>query len=141
MASAIAVLVLAIVGLIDSVYMTLAYYHVIQRSPRLFPNIVCSPEGGVCTSVVDTPEAHIFGIPNSLLGVGYYAIMLSTAGASIALNRWLFLPGLLGIAGVAAAFSLYLAWLLIFRMRTACVLCFIAQAINLALFCIIAAIM
>jgi uncharacterized membrane protein len=140
MVSAITVFVLAIVGLIDSLYMTLAYYHLINRSPRLFPNVVCPSEGSTCISVVDTPEAHVLGIPNSLLGVGYYAIMLSTASARIALDRWLFLPAILGIAGIAAAFSLYLAWLLIFRMRTTCVLCFLAQAINLALFCIIFAI-
>ncbi len=140
MASVIAVLVLATIGLIDSIYMTLAYYHVIRRSSRLFPNVVCSLESNVCTSVVDTPEAHVLGIPNSLLGVGYYAIILSAAATRITLNRWLFPYGILTISIAAATFSLYLAWLLIFRLRTACVLCFIAQAINLALFCILAVI-
>lgn len=135
---ALAALVLAGVGFLISAYMTFEYYGAIGGSVERGP-WTCPSERGMCTTAVSTPEAHVFGVPNSLLGLGWYALIVVAAAARIAYGQWLVLTGLLGVAILAAAFSLYLAWALIFRLRTVCVLCFASQMINLALLGVIAA--
>jgi uncharacterized membrane protein len=81
-------------------------------------------------SVVKTPRAHLFGIPNSLLGALYYP--------AIAVAVWLELGPiaaivLLAAALIAAATSAVLAYSLLFVTRRACPFCWTSHAVNWAL--------
>ncbi|MBV9718759.1 MAG: vitamin K epoxide reductase family protein [Candidatus Eremiobacteraeota bacterium] len=78
-------------------------------------------------SVVKTPRAHLFGVPNSLLGVLYYP--------AVAIAVW-FLHGRIGaiallvaVAG-AAATSAYLAYSLIYITRRECPYCWTSHVVN-----------
>lgn len=78
-------------------------------------------------SVVKTPRAHLFGVPNSLLGSLYYP--------SLAVAVWL-VHGpvaeivLLAAVLAAAATSLYLAYSLIYLTRRECPYCWASHVVN-----------
>jgi uncharacterized membrane protein len=81
-------------------------------------------------SVVKTPRAHLFGVPNSLLGSLYYP--------GVAVAVW-FAHGpvaevvlLLAILG-AAATSVYLGYSLLLITRRECPYCWMSHAVNWAL--------
>jgi uncharacterized membrane protein len=88
-------------------------------------------------SVVKSPRADLFGIPNSLLGAIYYpalAVAVWTIHGPIAAL------GVLIVTLAAAATSAYLAYSLIFITRRGCPYCWTAHLVNwslLALCCYI----
>ena len=81
-------------------------------------------------SVVKTPRAHLFGVPNSLVGTLYYpaiavAVWLARGTASEL--------AILIAALVAAATSAYLAYSLIYVTRRECPYCWTAHVANWSL--------
>ena len=78
-------------------------------------------------SVVKTPRAHLFGVPNSLLGSLYYPAIASAIwfvhGSVAAIV-------LLAVVLGAAATSAYLAYSLIFITRRECPYCWTSHAVN-----------
>ena len=78
-------------------------------------------------SVVTTPRAHLFGVPNSLVGSLYYpAIALSVWFARGTLSELVLLIAALA----AAATSAYLAYSLIYVTRRKCPYCWTAHIAN-----------
>jgi vitamin-K-epoxide reductase (warfarin-sensitive) len=79
-----------------------------------------------CTKPITSPYGKLFGISNALLGIGYYALffILTFFHATTALYV---------LALMAFLFSLYLAWLLYFRIRAFCILCTSTYVINILL--------
>jgi uncharacterized membrane protein len=78
-------------------------------------------------SVVKTPRAHLFGIPNSLVGSLYYpgiAVAAWLVGGTI----WEIV--LLIVALGAAATSAYLAYSLVYVTRRECPYCWTAHIVN-----------
>jgi uncharacterized membrane protein len=133
--------VLSLAGLADALYFTLAYYGRVRRA-RWVPQILCAREGSSCVTVLQTPCARVFGVPNSLLGIVYYlAVMLwlpcprdvHAVDGSACLFR--FLTGALMLASAAAVIlGGYLVYALRRQLHTHCALCYTAHGINLALF-------
>jgi len=82
-------------------------------------------------SVVQTPRARIIGgVPNSSLGIAYFALL---AIASFAFGvHWVFELALIA-AILAAAMSLYLAYSLLFVTKMPCVNCWTGHIVNWAL--------
>ncbi|MBV9332678.1 MAG: vitamin K epoxide reductase family protein [Candidatus Eremiobacteraeota bacterium] len=81
-------------------------------------------------SVVKTPRAHLFGVPNSLVGALYYpamAVAVWVIGGRIAEVI------LLVVALGAAVTSAYLAYSLIFVTRRECPYCWTAHIVNWSL--------
>jgi uncharacterized membrane protein len=78
-------------------------------------------------SVVMTPRAQATGVPNSLLGLVFYTAML-------VMTPLLSHPVIWTIAVVASvlasAFSLYLAYSLLFVTRMPCPLCWTGHVVN-----------
>lgn len=126
---ATAVLGLALAGLIVSIYFTLAYYGRV-RSEGVIPSVATE---GVCLSILDTPYSHVIGLPNSLFGIGYYTLVILSAGYRLISGEWTGLALLAALSLFAALLSLYLAWALLFKVRAVCPLCFLSQAINIIL--------
>jgi uncharacterized membrane protein len=82
-------------------------------------------------SVVQQPRARaIGGIPNSVFGITYYCLLLVAAW-------WLRVPLVQDLALVASlaatAFSLYLAYSLLFVTRMPCVFCWTGHIVNWSL--------
>jgi len=78
-------------------------------------------------SVVKTPRAHLFGVPNSLLGTIYYPAL----AAAVWLARGNIAQSLLLVAMLgAAATSAYLAYSLLYITRRECPYCWTSHAVN-----------
>jgi uncharacterized membrane protein len=124
--------VLALAGLADALYFTFAYYGRIKKA-RWVPEILCAREGSSCVTVVETPYARVFGVPNSLLGIFFYVGVAGwTLAGGIVAARWLLWP-LIAANAVAVALGFYLIYALRHILHTDCPLCYTAHAINAAL--------
>ena len=135
---------LALAGLIISVYFTFAYYGRIKKS-RWVPEILCAREGSSCVTVVQTPYARVFGVPNSLLGIVYYLLLIAwgTTFPSVELvwngdDVGVIFLGLDDVLMALSVGTVLLGFYLIYALRRKlhidCPLCYTAHAINLAIF-------
>jgi uncharacterized membrane protein len=122
-------------GFLDSLYFALVQYRVLPPDPRWLPRF-CRMERGSCPAILEAPEARLLGIPNSVVGLGFYpglfvAVLLGQMGD----RRWL--EAALAVCLGAVLASLYLAWALVRRLRTHCPLCYLAHVVNVALFALL----
>jgi uncharacterized membrane protein len=119
-----ALLLLGAAGSLLSLYAALASYGRLGAGTA-----PCADGGTACENVFQTRPARLFGVPNALFGLGFYALVLATAvlGADAP-------PGLLtatraaSVAAVAA--GVYLSYQLLFRLRMRCRVCFASHALN-----------
>jgi uncharacterized membrane protein len=82
-------------------------------------------------SVVNTPRAHLFGVPNSLLGALYYTVL----AVAVWFDRGPIEETVLILAALAAAAtSAYLAYSLLFVTRRDCPYCWASHVVNWSLF-------
>jgi uncharacterized membrane protein len=136
------IVVLALAGLVNALYFTFAYFGRVKNS-RWVPGIFCAREGSSCVTVVQTPYARVFGVPNSLLGIVYYLALLvwTLGGEERICNACLFLcplvpwlyPLLKAASVVTVLLGFYLVYALRRRLHVDCPLCYTAHAINAAL--------
>ena len=124
------VAVLAVAGLADALYFTFAYYGRIKKA-RWVPEILCAREGSNCVTVVQTPYARVFGVPNSLLGIVYYLLVIvwALAGPLIPAMTW----ALIGASAGTVLLGFYLIYSLRRKLYIDCPLCYTAHAINAVL--------
>ena len=133
---------LSLGGLADALYFTFAYYGRIRKA-RWVPEIFCAREDSSCVTVVRTPYARVFGVPNSLLGIVYYALLMvwimfvprhmSISGHVLRPFETLGLL-LLGASLCTVVLGFYLIYALRRILHTHCPLCYAAHAINIVLF-------
>jgi uncharacterized membrane protein len=114
----IGILLLCAVGLYASAFMY-------RKSLRAARGALWEP------SVVESPRARAAGgVPNAAIGLLYYAALaVSAAFLSVPLV-W---AAALAASLLAAAFSLYLGYSLLFVTRMPCIYCWTSHAINVAL--------
>ena len=102
---------------------------------------LCGTESGLgCHSVTSSPYSVFLGLPLATWGAVFYcAIIFMALGGIIfrrdsgpAFFRWALLLAALGLA-----FDLYLAYIMIFRIRAVCRLCITTYAINIAIILIL----
>jgi uncharacterized membrane protein len=119
------ILVLSGVGLWISVYFTGVYYKWFSPSVFWMPQ-VCQLKEATCMTVLDTPRAKMFGIPNSVFGIGVFSYLI--------LDLFFFPPHLaITLLTLAVLRSVYLAYSLLFVTKIPCPLCFTSHVINLVL--------
>ena len=138
----LSIVLLSLAGLADALYFTMAYYGRIRKA-RWVPEIFCAREDSSCVTVVRTPYARVFGVPNSLLGIVYYVLLLvwimlvprhvSILGHILRPSETLGLL-LLGVSLSTVVLGFYLIYALRRVLHTHCPLCYAAHAINLILF-------
>jgi uncharacterized membrane protein len=136
--TAFMILVLALAGVIISLYFTFAYYGRVKRS-RWVPEILCAREGSNCVAVVQTPYGRVFGVPNSLPAILYYLVLIAWVVLGDRIARAV--PGavtplrslLIAASGLTVALGFYLIFALRRRLHVDCPLCYTAHAINAAL--------
>ena len=136
------IVLFSLAGLADALYFTLAYYGRIRKA-RWVPEILRAREGSSCVTVVRTPYARVFGVPNSLLGIVYYVLLLvwitfvprhaSISGSVLRPFETLGLL-LMGASLSSVVLGFYLIHALRRVLHTHCPLCYAAHAINLILF-------
>ena len=136
------IFVLSLAGLADALYFTFAYYGRVRKL-KWVPEVLCAREGSSCVTVVKTPYARVFGVPNSLLGVFYYGFLIYWAelGAPVGFEaeiggeyRILRIGWLLITAGaVTVLLGFYLVYALRRKLGVDCPLCYAAHAINVVL--------
>ncbi len=138
------IIALALAGLVISFYFTFAYYGRVRKA-RWVPEILCAREGTSCVTVVQTPYARVFSVPNSLLGIIYYLLLI--AWTILRPSRHLDLQfsdtyAVVEIYSVSIALlsisTVMLGSYLVYALRRIlhidCPLCYTAQAINLVIF-------
>ncbi len=109
----------AAIGAALSLYFTLAYYGWIEA--HALPAAFCRREERSCLTVLQTPYARLFGVPNSLLGLLLH--LLAMAVAALALTGtpppWLWWAAFAG-AAFSVLLAPYLIWALVARLQTWC---------------------
>ena len=136
------IVTLSLAGFADALYFAFAYYGRVKKA-RWVPEVFCAREGSSCLAVVRTAYGRVFGVPNSLLGILYYVLLIAWAagGQGMALELPLgthsFLIAFKDLLIAASAVTVALGFYLVFALRrilhTDCPLCYAAHAINLAL--------
>lgn len=116
-------IVLAIIGIIDSVYLT---WIKLGTSTPLF----CEPGGG-CDIVNSSPYSEFMGFPVAILGALFYLLILGLAvGEMIWKNRsYLFILGLFGSSLVGVFYSIYLTYLELAVIHAVCPYCVISAVV------------
>lgn len=131
---ALLIFVLSLAGLVISLYFTFAYYGRVKKA-RWVPEILCAREGSACVTVVQTPYARVFGVPNSLLGIVYYiGLVVWVLGGWRFDERfpwfhWL----LLAACSISIVLARYLVYVLREKLKVNCPLCNTAHIINIVL--------
>lgn len=110
---------LALLGAGISLYFSLVYYGRLES--RELPPALCRREEHTCLTILETPYARLLGVPNALVGVGFYALTGLVASLSLAdaLPRWLWLANFLAAAGTVIV-APYLVWALMARLKVWC---------------------
>lgn len=110
---------LAALGGVVSLFFLLAYYGYIHT--REVPSALCRAGERVCLSVVRTPYARLFGLPNSLFGLIFYILTAVVAVLVLGgtLPAWLWRLNLLA-ATITVLLIPYLVWALLVKLKTWC---------------------
>jgi uncharacterized membrane protein len=126
-----AVALVALLGLLLSVYLTLHQLGVLG-------NLACGDSGG-CEKVQASRWAYLAGIPVAAFGVGGYLAILAAALVGLQ-ERWLesATPArwLAGLSGAGVLFSLYLMALEAFVIDAWCRWCLVSAALITLIFAI-----
>ena len=128
-------LVVSAAGFVIATYFTAVAYRWIRADEKWIPAF-CRMEEQTCASIVFTPQARVFGLPNSVLGMVFYAAVLGGTPVGL-LDRqpiWLLF---IGASVVSVALGLYLAYSLLFVVKVPCKLCFTAHGINMVILVIL----
>ena len=129
--------VLVVTGFCISTYFTAIAYRWIDPAAPYLPGF-CRMGEKTCSSVIFTPRARVFGVPNSVLGQLYYLSLLAGL-ASRLLWREPFFGAALGAAAATVLLGVYLTHSLIFRTKIPCRLCFTSHGINAVIFLLLLA--
>lgn len=127
----LALLVLALIGFQISLYFTLVYHGRIRSDAGWLPEL-CRMDERSCGSILGTPEARVLKIPNFHLGLVYYTVLAILSFLPSALQ--MFLMEIRLISGFTVFLGVALTYVLVWKLRVLCVLCFVSHGINLLIF-------
>ena len=104
------------------------------KNPSFVPNCNINPVLS-CGTVMRTPEASVFGFPNSWIGLAMFAAVLTVGVAMLAgaqFKRWFWLLFKAGMfAGLAFAYWMLLESL--FRIRALCPFCLSVDVVTITI--------
>tara|TARA_B100000029_G_C17104896_1_gene789315 strand:+ start:183 stop:593 length:411 start_codon:yes stop_codon:yes gene_type:complete len=123
---------LAGAGFVISSYVTGVAFRWVRPDARWVPP-VCRMEEETCALVVFTPQARLFGPPNSVLGQLFYvalAVAVLTGALEAEGPRLVLQAVSLGTVLLGG----YLTYALLFINRVHCVLCYLSHVINVGVF-------
>src|SRR3989344_2799753 len=121
----ITLIVLALLGVIDAVYLCWKY---VKKE-----ELIC-PLDGECNKVVNSKWSKFLGIRNELWGVVYYVFVL-IFGILLALGRVeSFVVYLAVLSGIGLAFSVFLVYVQAKIIKTYCFYCLISALLSFLIF-------
>ena len=123
---------LALLGLLISTYFTAISYRWVEPSAAWIPSF-CRMGEKTCATIVFTPRARLFGVPNSLLGQVYYVALLAGLWGGFLFSRPAFFL-YLSASLLTVLVGVFLSYSLLFITRVPCTLCFTSHAINAMVF-------
>ena len=129
------VIILAAAGLGICLY--LYSLHVALLMGEIKSSPLCGADGGLgCQSVASSPYSSMLGLPLASWGAIFYSA-LALLGFGVVIF-WrdcgrVYLRWILCLAGLGLAFDLYLAYVMVFWIRTACWLCISTYVINIVI--------
>jgi uncharacterized membrane protein len=122
----------AALSFLISSYFTAVAYRWITPDANWIPSF-CRMGEQTCASIVFTPRARVFGLPNSLLGqVFYLALLTAVVGDFLFTKPFVYVYLLASL--VTVLLGMYLSYSLLFMTRVPCKLCFTSHGINLVIF-------
>lgn len=123
----IAIVLLAVLGTIDSAYL---YYKHLKKEP-----LYC-PIGGQCDAVVTSKWSATFGLRNELLGIVYYLIVLAAAGLLVSMPKYYSQIRLVlsAVTGGGFLFSVFLTYLQFGVIKKYCFYCLLSSGVSISLF-------
>ena len=124
--------VLALAGFIISSYFTAVAYRWIRPDAAWIPSF-CRLGEKTCATIVFTPRARVFGVPNSVLGQLFYPLITAGTVEGFLFTFPIFHLSLLASL-VTVLLGLFLTYSLLFLTRVRCILCFTSHAINVVIF-------
>ena len=127
-----AVVALATVGFCIATYFTAVAYRWMRPDTRWIPAF-CRMGEQTCASIVFTPRARVFGLPNSVLGQAFYLALLAGTPLGL-LDRPAPFALYLGASLLTVGLAVFLTYSLLFITRVPCVLCFTSHGINAVIF-------
>lgn len=127
-------IITGIIGLLASFILTYDKIQVL-KDPSYNPLCNINPIFS-CGSVMDTEQASLFGVPNTIFGLVGYAVIITTgvillAGAK--LKRWYWQGMQIG-ATIGVVFMHYLFFQGVYRINAICPWCFVVWMITIPLF-------
>ena len=122
---------LSLIGFLISSYFTAVSYRWIRPDEKWIPAF-CRLGERTCATIVFTPRARVFGLPNSVLGQVFYAALVIGALTGRFEGGPLTLYLLASL--VTVVLGAYLTYSLLFLTRVPCKLCFTSHFINLVIF-------
>jgi uncharacterized membrane protein len=129
-----------VAGLISSATLTVEKIEILLN-PSYVPSCNINPIVS-CGSVMTTPQASALGFPNSLIGIGAFAVVTVTgvlAVTKVALPRWYWIGMTLGtLAG--AGFVHWLIFQSLYRIGALCPYCMVVWVATISLLVVVAAI-
>jgi len=123
-------LVLSVIGLAGSVYLTIAHFSHI---------VLTCPEMGSCNRILTSNTSHFLGIPVPVLGLAYFApmLLLCLPAAWRSGDRRIHIARLvLAVLGIGMVIYLFIEEL--FIIQALCVWCSVIHFVGFVLFVIIA---
>ena len=113
---AVVLILLAILGFANALYITLVTYHLIDAGSRWVPKF-CRLEEGACGSVITTRYARVFGCPNTLFGLAFYLLLLVTGFSRLTTGHFLYVGYSLVGAVASLVLGVYLVHALLVRLK------------------------
>ncbi|WKG05625.1 vitamin K epoxide reductase family protein [Mycolicibacterium sp. HK-90] len=137
---AVWVLIAGVVGLAAALALTIEKIELLI-DPSYVPSCSINPVLS-CGSVMSTPQAAVFGFPNSLIGVVAFTVTLVTgvlAVAGVRLPRWYWA----GFAAGALAGVVMVHWLIfqsLYTIGALCPYCMVVWAVTIPLFVVVSSV-
>jgi uncharacterized membrane protein len=139
-ASAWWILMAGVIGLIASATLTVEKIELLLN-PAYVPSCNLNPIVS-CGSVMTTPQASALGFPNSLIGIGAFAVVTVTgvlAVTKVPLPRWYWVGMTLG-ALAGAGFVHWLIYQSLYRIGALCPYCMVVWVATISLLVVVASI-
>lgn len=135
------VLIAGVIGLLASITLTVEKIELLLNSSYV-PSCNINPIVS-CGSVMATPQASVFGFPNSLLGITGFTVVVVTGVlvvAQVPLPRWFWAGLELGLV-LGTVFVHWLIFQSLYRIGALCPYCMVVWAATVTLLVVVASIL
>ena len=132
------ILIAGIIGFISSATLLIEKIEML-KDPKYVPTCSINPVVA-CGSVINTPQASVFGPPNPLIGVAAFCVVIVTgvlAVNRVPLPRWYWVGLTIG-TGLAAIFVQWLKYETLYEIGALCPYCMVVWAVTIPLFAVVA---